>query len=224
MATVTDVINQAKWIADRTRGGRFVTADVLAVIKRLYREAWEIIILANRSRWVKTGPAAGSFTLTGGAGSNSYQIAESDFVDLFDDQRGAVQMKDGDKWYDVPPYRRELGRLSWYWEGDTIFFEPIDDCAGTYRFRYVYKPPELVDENSTIVDFNGHVERYCVDSLATLSKIRDEEQIDSALERMRSKFETQIQRAAGHRAAPQRVIDVRTRRMRANILHLPEDE
>lgn len=212
MATVATVIEQVKWAADRQRGGRLATASLLAVATRIYREAWEIVINACRDRYVKDATSRAGLTLTGAAGSTSILITETDFYALYDGQRSAVQRVSGTEYLDIPVYRRESARLSYRWEADTIFFE--GDCAGTYTYRYVYKPADLVDANSTIVDFNGWIEALLVDGLTLRAKMRDEE--DPALiPALLQNFESRVQRYATARAAPQRVIDVRSRRRRS---------
>jgi hypothetical protein len=215
MATVTTLAAQIGWQVDRVRGGRVAAADLLAFAIQHYREAWEIVINACRERFVKTGPAAGTFALTGGASSNSYPIVESDFYDLFHGERGAVQLRheDGVNWLDVPEHRREKSRLSYRFEGDTIFLEPPDDAIGTFRFRYVYKPADLSAVGTTIVDFNGWIERYLLDVLTVRVRDREEEQ-PGIIADLLTAHTARVAAFASNRRAPGRVRDVRSRRRR----------
>jgi hypothetical protein len=216
MATVSTITDQIKWQVDRVRGGRLAAADLLTFANQHYREAWEVIINANRERWVKT---SNEFALTGGSGSNSKQITETDFYDLYYGERSAVQLKhsDGVNWLDVPPHRRESALLSYRYEGDTLFFEPLEDCAGTYRYRYVYKPVDLAAVGTTIVDFNGWVERYMLEALTIRVREREEEQT-GILAELFAAHEAKVIAFAAQRRNPARVIDVRSRRRR------PEDD
>lgn len=217
MATVATVISQVKWATDRQLGGRLTDANLLSVATRIYREAWEVIITANRDRYVKTSnnPTA-TRTLTGGAASNSITIAETDFYDLYTGERSAVQLQSGDDWLDVPPHRRESSRLGYRFETDVIYIEPLADAAGVYRYRYVYKPADLVATTDTIVDFHGWVEALLVDGLVVRCKMRDEED-PALLPALIQRFESKVQAFAAQRHAPRRVIDVRSQRRR------PED-
>jgi hypothetical protein len=217
VATPTTIINQVKWQVDRARGGRLVAADMLPVVVRLYRELWDIIINACPARFVTTGPAALTFTLTGGSSSNSYPIAETNFYRLYEGERSAVQKRhaDGLNWLDVPEHRRESPRISYRFEGDTIFIEPPDDCAGVYRFRYVYKPADLTTVSSVLVDFNGWVEAGIVHLLTLMVRSREEES-ESIIAGHHVEFIKRVQGYAAMRQSPARVIDVKSRRRRSD--------
>lgn len=203
MATVATVIAQVKWQADRQRGGRLVTADLIPVANLVYKEAWDILIASGEEYFIKT---SAEFTLTGGSSSFSYDFSAviSDFYKL-----KAVQAKVGTYWSEpLQVYAPGRRQISYRLESSVLYLEPQDGCAGTYRFRYVYKPPDLTAVGDAIVDVNGWVEQYMVQTMTILVRDREEED-SSLLQRLRQGLEARIQKMAVHRAGARKVANVR---------------
>lgn len=206
MADVEDVIDQVKWQADRKRGGRIVTEDLIPFADMAYREAWDII-LGSYDDYLVT--VTNSFALVGGAGSGQTKALESDFYKLLEVQR---QGGDG-HWNEVPLYRPDRSRsLSYRLEDANLVIEPANRAAGTYRYRYVYQLEALTDEDDEIRDVNGWVQQYMVDVLAVRCKIRDEESVSTLLQ-LRVALEERVKKMAANRNAgrPRQALDRRRR-------------
>lgn len=208
MATVQTVIDQVKWQVDRQTGNRLLAADLIPVVNLAYKDAWDLIVAAYEDHCIKKGA---EFALTGGSSSCTKQIADADFYKL-----RAVQKQNGTRWSDPLP-TFEFGNwgtpdeLSYRLAADTLYFEPFESCAGTYRYWYVYTQPDLTAVGDAIVDINRAVERYLVGAVAIMARERDEKDT-AVLERLQEQMIERIaKRVAPHRNAgrPKQVADVR---------------
>ncbi len=205
MATVATVIAQVKWAADRERGGRLGDAKLIPIANLAYKEAWDLLVSSAEDYFVKT---TANFTLLGDPSSFSRSLStETDFYKL-----KAVQRLNGDEWSApllvyVPGGERR--GVTFRLEEGSIYFEPQDGCAGTYRIRYVYMPPALTATTDPIVDVNGWVEQYLVDTITVRVRDREEESA-SLLGGLRQALDRRIEKMAKHRSGgPLRVADVR---------------
>lgn len=203
MATVAAIISQVKWQADKQRGGRIDATDLVPLANRAYKEAWDVIVASGEDYFIRT---SSEFTLTGGPSSFSRVISETDFYKI-----KAVQPKCQDQWGEplLPYVPGRLG-VTYRLEGSTLYFEPQDYCAGTYRYRYHYQPADLTLVTDPIQDVNGWIEAYMVDAM--VARIRDREEEDpNFIASLQQDLAQRIQRMAAHRAGPRRVADVRRR-------------
>lgn len=207
MATLGTVIAQVKWQADKQRGGRIDADDLIPVGNLAYKEAWDLILASAEDYAIKT---SSEFTLTGGSDSYSRVITETDFYKI-----KAVQAQAADGTWSRPLLSYVPGRtgVTYRLESSTLYFEPLNDCAGTYRYRYVYKPPALTAVGNTIVDVNGWVESFMVDTMVIRVRDREEEGAGLILE-LRKELTGRIRMMAAHRSGPKRVSDVRGSRLR----------
>jgi hypothetical protein len=203
VATVATVIAQVKWQADRQRGGRAQTADLVPVANRAYKEAWDIIVQSHEDYRTVTSDDQ---VLAGGDGGNEIEL-EEDFYKLV-----AVQQKCGTDWGPpLPYYAGAREELSYRLEGGSIFVEPPSCAAGTYRYRYVTLVADLTDAGDEIEDVNGWVEAFMVDTMTVRVTEREEEDA-GLLVRLRDELKQRVLTMAAHRSGPKRAADVRRRR------------
>lgn len=214
MPTAQQCIDRSKWQADLEAGTRVGASALLAFLNLAYREAWDLF-LANgyEDQFVKLH--ASTFTMAGGSTGNTYAIAISDFYKL-----KGVQYLTGDRWSDPLPTHEfnEMGEppdgLSYCHLGDTLFFEPHETLASyTFRLWYVYKPADLALGDS-IVDVNGQIEQYIIDTLGARSGLREEDADVSVLLGLKKQLEERIVTMAAARNAGKGKKIARTRRSR----------
>lgn len=206
MSTMQNCIDRARWQADIQVGapsGRLVDSALLPFGNLAYREAWDLIIASYEDYAVKlnTTPAS-TFTLAGGVSGNTYQITATDFYKV-----KSVQMLVGSRWSDPLPTfeHNEWGGprdgISYRLEGDTLYFEPNEVLAGwTFRLWYVYKPTDLA-LGDNVVDVNGWVEQYIIDTLVVRIQVREEDSDPAALQGLRNALVERITKMAANRNA-----------------------
>ena len=217
MATAQQCFDRIQWQTDLQTGSRLVAAEVLPFINLAYREAWDILVASYEDYFVKlnTTPAS-TFTMAGGSSGNTFQITATDFYKV-----KGVQMLFGDRWSNpLPTFEfNEWGNppdgISYRQEYDTLYFEPNDSLAGnTFRLWYVYKPADLV-LGDTVVDVNGWVEQFIIDTVAIRVLGREEEDA-SLLQASRGQIEARIKKMAANRNAGKTRKVARTRLTRRN--------
>ena len=219
MATAQQCFDRIQWQTDLQTGSRLLAAEVLPFINLAYREAWDIMVASYEDYFVKLH-SPGTFTMAGGSSGNTYQITATDFYKV-----KGVQMQFGSRWSNpLPTFEfNEWGQppdgLSYRQEFDTLYFEPNELLAGwTFRLWYVYKPADLA-LGDTVVDVNGWVEQFIIDTVAIRVLGREEEDA-SLLQASRGQIEARIKKMAANRNAgkTRRVARTRvtTRSRRAN--------
>lgn len=209
MATVQTVIDMVKWQTDLQKGNRLLGADLLPFINLAYKDAWGRIVSAYEDHFVKK---PSDFAIAGGVGASSYDIAAlTDFYRV-----RAVLKQSGSRWTDPLPLW-EVGNwgspdeLSYRLLDTTLQLLPEESCAGTYRLWYVYLPGDLLltPNPSTLVDINGKVLQYIVDTIGVRVKGREEEE-SALLERLRGELVADLASFFSHRQGrPKRIADVR---------------
>lgn len=178
MSTAQQCIDRVRWQVDLQVGapnGRLVDTELLPFLNLAYREAWDLILASYEDYAVKLH-SPGTFTMAGGISGNTFQITAADFYKV-----KAVQILYGSRWSDpLPTFEmNEWGGppngMSYKHIADTLYFEPNETLAGwTFRLWYVYKPTDLA-LGDTVVDPNGWVEQFIIDTLAMRIQHREEE-------------------------------------------------
>lgn len=213
-----------KWQVDKQVGNRLLAADLIPEVDAAYKEAWEAIVAEYDDYFVKK---VTDFVIVGGVGLNTYTIAAADFYKL-----KAIQPLRGVTFADPLPTHTlntagSVPELSYRLQGSDVYFEPELACAGTYRLWYVYTPPDLTAAGDTIVDLNGAVKRFCIDTVACRASVREEDTRQDALLGFRNAMMARIAKMAAHRNAGRgkKVQDTRRgsrfRFMTRSGMHLP---
>ncbi len=207
MGTTLEALRtKIRWQAE-TDSARTDSDRLNEIINLAYASAWDTII-ATYEDYAST--FSDEFTLTGGPDGNTEDIDEdAGFYKL-----RAVQRKIGTRWSDpLPTFELdEMGcapELSYRLMDSTLYFEPAENCAGTYRYLYVYKPEPLADGDE-LRDLNGAVEMFVIAACVALIHERDEDDASVMLS-LQGGFEQKIAKMAAHRNAgrPKRVADRR---------------
>jgi hypothetical protein len=216
VSTAQQCFDRIAWQADLQVGSRLTAAEALPFINLAYREAWDLMVASYEDYFVKLH-TPGTFTLAGGLTGNSYQITATDFYKI-----KGVQLLFGQRWSDpLPTFEfNEWGNppdgLSYRQEGDTLYFEPNEMLAGwTFRLWYVYKPADLALVD-TIVDVNGWVEQFIIDTVAIRVAVREEDGEPAVLMPFRQALEERIKKMAANRNVGKARRVARTRITRRN--------
>lgn len=205
--TVQNCIDAVRWQVDKQAPNtRIVDADLIPFVDMANKECWDIVVATYEDYYTKLSAES---TLTGGATSCTIALA-TDFYKL----RG-VQLKSGTLWLDpLPsfesPNRGMVEELSYRLQETTIQFEPIDHCAGTYRYWYVHLPIDLTAVGDTVPDLNGWFKQFIVDTLCVRVLARDEKDT-GVYAGFRSQLIERLKSMAHNRDAgrPRRIADAR---------------
>jgi len=214
--TVQNIIDGVKWQVDLQQGGRLANADLIPRIDAVYKEAWEAIVEQFDDYFVKK---VTDFTITGGAGANTYAIVATDFYKL-----KGIQLLFGTVFGPPLPMHsfNEAGavdELSYRLVDSTVYFEPELSCGGTYRLWYVYSPPDLTQVSDPIVDINGAVKQFCIDAVSFRSHLREEDSDSATMKVLRDEMLARIRRSAANRNAGKGKKVARTRTTRRRWLN-----
>lgn len=209
MSTRSEVRDRLLWQGNLENWDGLTTARANEMIQLAYDDAWNIIIAAHEDYAITVG---GSFTLAGGSGGNTHALSSyTDFIKL----RG-VQRQFGGRWGDpLPTFEFDEmgspGQLSYRLMNSTLYFEPQESAAGTYRIWYVQKQAALSGDSSVVQDpCGGAVEEFIIATVALKARIKDGAST-SELERLRQEFAGKVRSAAANRHAgrPKQVSDAR---------------
>lgn len=207
MSTRSQVKVRIGWIADSENYDGADATSVNELIQLAYRDAWNILLATHEDHALVV---SANFTLSGGVSSISL-TGLTGFLKL----RG-VQRLYGGRWGSPLPTFQfdEMGGanpLSYRIISNTVQFDPVEACAGTYRLWYIAEQTALTADGDTVVDpVGGALEEYIIATVGL--KIRAKEETTTAdMEKLRAEFAQKIKAFGSNRneSQPERISDVR---------------
>jgi hypothetical protein len=209
MATRQTVREEIQWQADVENWAGASSTQLNLLIQRAYDEAWNILVDTFEGYANKV---SSDFTLAGGISGNTYAL--SNVTDLL--KPISLQKQWGSRWGD-PISRLEAvergcpNERSWRIDGGTLYVEPYETAAGTYRLWYAQKQTAFTADNDAVQDpTNGAVVDYMIAWVC--AKIRTKQELDTAaFDEAKKEFAQKVRMFAADRISgqPRRVGDAR---------------
>ncbi len=206
--TLLQLRTQARQRADMNNT-KFVTdAELNIYLNQSLSELYDLLVDLFNDRFVATQ----TFTIASG---NTNALPED-----FDKLLGVDYQISTNEWVEVKQgdfAQRNMSNTLPYWNylrnyrvrGDNIEIYPASDALGTYRFQYVPRFQDLVDDTDTTSDLQ-HWEEYAVVD-AAIKCLNKEESDVQVLMMQKQGLEKRIKASASRRnqAEPEKVVDKR---------------
>lgn len=208
-ATLAQLRTRAQQRSDMSTSAQVSTSEWNTYVNEGYGELWDLVAAEYADQFFSTA----NFTLTGNSAGNNLITLPSDFYMT----RALERDPDTTNRFMVPRFmwgERDalIGKLSYREMGSSIYVEPYEVSAGSYRLYYVPAYTALVNDSDAISGFVSLWDEVIV--LTAAIKALAKEETDTAVhERMLERQMNRVRRMAAQRDAGQgeRVTDVMSR-------------